>query len=250
MTSTLPRDEIAERYEAMAAEYMRSLPLEHFMESTIHAEQRVIAHDSLQAVASSRTDVHVFMDLLIQYPIPRKKAIGRVVPDNMVVLSTEPIGAKLSYTTLIHPVPFWVLEYVSATDPTKDYVASFRKYERELKIPYYLIFDPSDLSLDLYRLDDGRYASVRPNRHGRLPIRSLSLEMAVLDGFVRFWFEGKLLDRYVESTQRAEAAEQRAEESARRAESERQARLAAEAELARLREQMRRGSSFNGHGPN
>jgi Uma2 family endonuclease len=40
--------------------------------------------------------------------------------------------------------PFWVLEYVSKDSERKDYTDRFRKYERELKVPYYLVFYPED----------------------------------------------------------------------------------------------------------
>ena len=48
------------RYEKAAEDYLRSLPLEHFMESTPHATQRKISWDSLELLAELRPDVHVY----------------------------------------------------------------------------------------------------------------------------------------------------------------------------------------------
>lgn len=62
------------------------------------------------------------------------------------------------------------MEYVSPSNYRKDYVDSFRKYERELKVPYYLIFNPDRLELDLHRLDGNRYQRVAANAQGRLSI--------------------------------------------------------------------------------
>ena len=86
------------RYQKAAEDYMASLPLEHFMESTTHATQRKISWDSLGLLADRRPDVHVFSELLVQYPRPRRKP-GQVVPDNMVVIHDGPIDADLSYNT-------------------------------------------------------------------------------------------------------------------------------------------------------
>lgn len=41
--------------------------------------------------------MQVFNELLVQYPMPRRKRLGQVVPDNMVVLHPQPIDAEGSY---------------------------------------------------------------------------------------------------------------------------------------------------------
>ena len=63
-----------------------SLPPEHFMEATPQATQRKITLESLDLVHARRPDVQVFNELLVQYPLPRRKKPGQVVPDNMVVI--------------------------------------------------------------------------------------------------------------------------------------------------------------------
>src|SRR5437879_11053409 len=113
MASARPRALIAVAYEEAAQAYLRSLPLEHFMEPTSQATQRKITLESLDLVQARRPDVQVFNELLVQYPRPRKK-LGQVVPDNMVVIHSEPIKADGSYDLPLQPVrPFWMLEYVS-----------------------------------------------------------------------------------------------------------------------------------------
>ncbi|HXG09190.1 MAG TPA: hypothetical protein VNK04_05315, partial [Gemmataceae bacterium] len=104
-------------YEEAAQEYLRRLPLEHFMEATAQATQRKITLESLDLVAARRPEVHVFNELLVQYPVRGKRKLGQVVPDNMVVLTTERIRAGTSYNVPLEPAPpFWVLEYVSKTN--------------------------------------------------------------------------------------------------------------------------------------
>ncbi len=194
MVSNLPRALQEHVYEREAQAHLRRLPLEHFMEATAQARQRKITLESLDLVQARRPDLHVFNELLVQYPRRGQRKLGQVVPDNMVVLTQEPIHAQSSYNVPLEPArPFWVMEYVSASNPRKDYNQSFRKYERELKVPFCLIFHPDKQELVLYRHNKRKYVVVRPNQHGRYPIPDLDMEVGLLDGWMRFWHKGKLL---------------------------------------------------------
>src|SRR5438552_6972328 len=109
----LPRAIIAVDYAEAAQAYLRSLPPEHFMEGTAQATQRKITLESLDLVHAHRPEVQVFNELLVQYPLRRRKRPGQVVPDNMVVLHPEPIEAQGSYDLPLQPArPFWMLEYL------------------------------------------------------------------------------------------------------------------------------------------
>jgi Uma2 family endonuclease len=236
--STLPRALVRLAYYEAAQAYLRSLPPEHFMEAVPQATQRKITLESLDLVQAQRPEVQVFNELLIQYPLPRHK-IGQVVPDNMVVVHGEPIEAEGSYDVLFQPArPFWVLEYVSQGNKRKDYEDSFKKYERELKVPYYLLFYPDGQEMTLYRHNGKKYVTVKPNEHGRVPLPELDLEMAILGGWVRYWFRGELLPLPADLQRQLDETRRLLAEATRRAEEERQARLAAERELAELRAQM------------
>src|SRR5947207_4421310 len=112
MATAKPRTLIEISYEEAAQAYLRSLPLEHFMEATAQATQRKITLESLDLLHERRPDVWVFNELLVQYPRPRGGQIVQVVPDNMVVVSEQPIKADTSFNTPLEPVgPFWTLEY-------------------------------------------------------------------------------------------------------------------------------------------
>jgi Uma2 family endonuclease len=247
-----PRPLLRIEYEEAAEAYLRSLPLEHFMEATAQGTQRKITLESLDLVHTRRPDVQIFNELLVQYPLRGGKKIGQVVPDNMVVICDEPIDANGSYDLPLQPVgPYWMLEYVSKHNKRKDYEDNFQKYERELKVPYYLLFYPDARDLTLFELRGRKYRSVKPNENGRLAIGELDIEAALLDEWVRFWHQGELmplpvdLQRDLDETRRQlRCMKRRAEEQTRLAEEERQARLAAERELHQLRaelERMRKG---------
>ncbi len=279
MSTIRPPHDLRAAYEAAAQEYLRSLPLEHFMEATAQATQRKITLESLDLVHAHRPDVHVFNELLVQYP--GDGGIGgfrQVVPDNMVVIASEPPEAETSFNVELETArPLWVMEYVSRSNKRKDYEESFDKYERDLKVPYYLLFYPDDQELTLYHRGARKYVSVKPNEHGRLAIPELDLEMGVLDGWVRYWYRGELLPLPAElqrdldearrqlaqqkrqarnEKRRADRLEQknqelqhRADEQARQAEAERQARQAVEEELVRLRAQIEQQRQRPNHRP-
>jgi Uma2 family endonuclease len=254
MSSALPPTLLRLAYYEAAQAYLRGLPPEHFMEATSQAMQRKITLESLDLVHARRPEVQVFNELLVQYPGRRGTRFGQVVPDNMVVVHDQPIQAEGSYDVPYQPVPpFWVLEYVSQKNHRKDYEQSFRKYERELKVKYYLVFYPDGQELTLFRHTGKKYVTVQPNAAERFPLAELDLEMGLLGGWVRYWYEGTLLPLPAdlqreldetrrllrETTQRAEAEKQRAEAEKRRADAAQEARLALERELAELRAQLR-----------
>ncbi|MBX9578716.1 MAG: Uma2 family endonuclease [Gemmataceae bacterium] len=237
-------------YEIDAERYLRSLPLEHFMEATAQATQRKITLESFDLVAAARPDVHVFNELLIQYPVPGQHPTrpARVVPDNMVVVHPAPLDVAGSFMTPLQPVgPLLVLEYVSKSNPRKDYEDNHARYERDLRVPYYLLFYPDADELTVFRLAGERYESVKPNDAGRLAVPELELQVALLDGWVRYWFRGELLPLPGEllgqlNAVRVELVAERAARLAaeRERDAERRRAEAAEAELARLRDELDR----------
>ena len=235
MPTEISRALIEVRYYQAAQEYLQNLPPEHFMEATPQATQRKITLESLDLVGARRRDFHLFNELLVQYPRRSQKKPGQVVPDNMVVLHDGPIKAEGSYDVPLQPAAPWlVLEYVSKSNKRKDYEDNMDKYERELKVPFYLHFYPEAQELTLYRHNGRKFVSVKPNEQGRCAIPPLELEVALLDGWVQFWYQGELLPLPADLQRDLEterAARRKAEELYA---TEREARLAAEQELERF----------------
>lgn len=219
---TISRAMLKIRYHEAAQEYLRSLPLEHFMEATPQATQRKITLESLELVHARRPEVQIFSKLLVQYPVKRRKKPGQVVPDNMVLVHGQPIDAEGSYDIPLQPVPlFWVLEYVSKKNRRKDFEDSMPRYEQDLKVPYYLLFVPDEQDLTLYHHSGKKYTPIKPNEHGRCAIPELELELGLRDGWVRYWFRGELLPLPAELRRERDQVRQRLAE--------------AEQEVARLR---------------
>lgn len=247
-------------YEEWAQRYLRSLTMENFMEATPQATQRKITLESLDLVCARRKDIHLFNELLVQWPREGKQRPGQVVPDNMVVIHDGEIQAVGSYDIPNQPArPFWVMEYVSKGSQRKDYEENFEKYEKHLRAPYYLTFYPEIQDLTLYRLNEqGRYQAVEADDNDRFPVPALEMEVGLLDGWARFWFRGELLplpadllrdldqarseleqSRQELTRSRAELTQSRAELTRSQAELERERARAAELEreLQRLRAQ-------------
>lgn len=237
----------AEDFDKAAEEYRDFLQRrhpEHFWKSVAQSEQRHITDTSLDILASERSDVHVYGELLIQWR-NEKGELRRVVPDNMVVLADQRPDASTNFAIEVQQArPFFVLEYVSEANKRKHYQKSYDKYETELNVPYYSIFHLDDQKLLLLEYDErqGRYRSLPPDPKGRHAIRELDLEVGLLDGWVRFWWKGALLRTTTEL--HAELVEARKELEVRKRKrfdnaphSEDKDRLIAEmqAELERLR---------------
>ncbi|HUR56011.1 MAG TPA: Uma2 family endonuclease [Gemmataceae bacterium] len=224
---TPPDRKLFEFYEEEAQKYYDSLPLEHFMEATDHAHQRKITLESFDVIREGRPDVQCFNELLVQYPRGDGEPLGRVVPDNFVVIHPTPLAGLTNFATPLQPADiFLVFEYVSKAHVQKDYEDNFRRYEEDLRVPYYLLSYRDNQELSLFKRGKKKYKSVKPNDARRLAIPELEIEAAILDGWVRFWFRGALVPLPGDLLRERNAAQRRATE--------------AEAEVARLREELAR----------
>lgn len=233
MSTANPTTFTAAEYERFAQEYLESLPLSHFMEATPQATQRKITLESFDVVQVHRPDIQLYNELLVQYPRRGRRKPGQVVPDNMALCHKEEVKAVGSFDVELQPVgPLVVMEYVSKSSKRKDYEKNFSKYQNDLRVPYYLLFYPETQDLQLFRHTGKKYVSVPANEHGRHPIPELEIEVALLDGWVRYWFRGELVPltgdlvrQMGEIQARLKAAEQRAakaEQDKQRAEQDKQ----------------------------
>jgi Uma2 family endonuclease len=159
------------------------------------------------------------------------------VPNVPPMLNGQIRRSYVLWQEVIHPLV--VVEYVSGDGTeerdTTPYQGKFWVYEQAVCAAYYAIFEVARSSVELYKLDGGRYHQVTPNESGRLPIEPLGVELGVWHGkyrsmqvpWVRLWdaATGWLLPSEEERAVTAESllddASQRLEEECERAESER-----------------------------
>jgi Uma2 family endonuclease len=153
---------------------------------------------------------------------------------------------KRSYTPQLQgDMPVIVIEFISDTDGTEYSIkptyppGKWFFYQRILKVPNYLIFEPDSGSLEAYRLDDtGQYSLQTADENNRHQIAEMNLYLGVWQGtrenrtgyWLRWWDkQGQLL---LWGSELAEQERQRAEQERQRAEQERQR---AERLIAQLR---------------
>jgi hypothetical protein len=201
-----------------------------------HARQRDITRWSFEVVRGARPDVQPFTNLLLQFPNPDDaEAPDQLAPDNSVFVHPTSLKIGVSFDAPLHPVgPFLVMNYVSTEREQKYEDVSYTKCAQQLKVPYYLLFCPprneyrlsklKDGEYTLFKLKDGAYTMVLPNAQRRSAIPELDLEVALLDGWMRYWFRGELVPLPGDLLKERDA--------------ERAARLAAEKDVARLRKEL------------
>jgi hypothetical protein len=127
--------------------------------------------------------------------------------------------------------PLLVIEYVSGDGQeerdTTPFKGKFWVYERAIKAGYYAIYEVEKASVEVYRLDGGRYRLVEANAAGRYPIEPLGIELGIWQGtyrgmelpWLRAWdsASGAMLpsteEREERQRQRANTEERRANEA-------------------------------------
>jgi len=170
--------------------------------------------------------VYVSGDLLVYYEQGNPKKF--VVPDVFVVKGLEPKDRRVYKLWIEGRPPDVIIETTSRKTKKKDTVTKPALYA-QLRVKEYFLFDPTQdyLSPPLqgHRLAGTQYAAIEADAQGMLVSEELGLRLQAE--------QGKLMAYRLDTGEPLLTAEQ-----ARQAEAE--ARQAAEAEVARLREEVRR----------
>lgn len=153
---------------------------------------------------------------------------------NEILVGTE----RKSYTpNLEGEIPSVVMEFLSDTDGGEYSVkrtfppGKWFFYEQILQVPIYVVFEPENGLLEVYRLQAGRYELEQPDFNGRHWFDALKLFLGTWRGekegrmgyWLRWWdADGNLLlwgcEQVEQERQRAEQERQRAEQERQRAE--------------------------------
>ena len=203
--------------------------------STQHREQSDLLLHLLKRVWPDREDICIAGDLAVHYMHKQPP----VVPDVMVVFGVPRRQRKAYLMWMEGKRPDFVIELLSESNPTKDTVKNYRLYEQQLSVPEYVWFNPLEpTEWRGFRLRGNRYEEIAPDDHGRLWSEVLGLYLGVHEGWLRLYDrDGNLILTGDEAEAQQQARVTRAEAQAVE---ERAAREAAEAELARLREELAR----------
>ena len=200
-------------------------------ETDEHIEETIRLRQLLKRFFAGQS-VYVSGNLLVFYEQGNPKKF--IVPDVFVVKGIEPGNRRIYKIWFERKPPDAIIEVTSRKTKKMDMVAKPALYG-QLRVPEYFLFDPTqdylEPPLQGHRLIGGRYEPIPPDAQGALLSDQLGLRLRV---------EGRQLMLYrLDTGQRLLTAEEelQIESEARQAEAE--ARQAAEAEVARLREQLR-----------
>ena len=214
-------------------------------ETDVHIDETVRLRQILRRFFAGQK-VYVSGSLLVFYERGNPKKF--VVPDVFVVKGIQPGDRRIYKLWSEGKPPNTIFELTSRKTKKKDMVVKPDLYA-QLGVPEYFLFDPIEEYLDPplqgHRLVGGRYERISADADGALVSEELGLRLRAENGHVMLYRldtgERLLTDaetwQAAEEARQAEAQARQAEAQARQAEA--QARQAAEAELARLREQLR-----------
>ncbi len=201
-------------------------------ESDLHRNEMVRQIQLLERFFTGQR-VYVSGDLLVFYEQGNPKKF--VVPDVFVVKGLEPAARRIYKVWFEGKPPDVILEVTSQKTKKKDTVTKPALYH-QLRVAEYFLFDPTqdylEPSLQGHRLVNERYELIAPDAQGALVSEQLGLRLQA---------EGSQLMFYrLDTGERLLTAEETLHTAEESLQSEVAARRAAEAEVARLREELRR----------
>lgn len=217
-------------------EYLPESDGKPMAETDTHRKQMIALLDSLEEYFRADSNVYVTGNIFLY--LPRDEDAGErqsVSPDIFVVRSIKKKERRIYDMEVEKKAPDVVIELTSRSTRFED-LGNKRAIYAELGVREYFIFDPLKEifpeQLRGFRLQEGAYLPIDAQ-----PLRSevLGLDLVVEEGVLRLYDpeNGERLRTHAE----AEAARRVAETRAAR---ETEARRQAEAELARLREELAR----------
>jgi len=222
-------------------------------ETDLHRDEMVRHIEILQDLYEGQR-VYVSGDLLVYYVEGNPKKY--VVPDAFVVKGIAPRRRRIYKIWVEGKAPDVVFETTSRKTRRKDTIDKPKLYAR-LGVREYFLFDPEQEYLDPplqgYRLVADAYERIQPDEAGSLESQELQLSLRMEEDVVQFYRldtgERLLTPRERATREAGQAAREaeraareaeRADQEAERADREAEARRSAEAELARLREELAR----------
>ena len=140
-----------------------------------------------------RPDVYISSNNFLYYR--RGDPEKRVSPDLYVVFGVSSGSRDRFLLWKEGPAPAFVLEVSSMMTLPEDLGEKMEIYRDELQVPEYFVFDPREEwlpgHLRGYVLRDRNLDRISPLPSGRLPSRSLGLELGVAAGHIRFFRPGE-----------------------------------------------------------
>ena len=207
-------------------------------ETDVHRDLMMDLIQTLEAHYAADPAVYVSGNLLLFYEEGNKRK--HVSPDVFVVRGVAKKKRENYLAWDEGKGPDLVIELTSKSTRSEDVKTKMALYRDVLQVPEYFLFDPFQdyltPSMQGYRLIDGNYELIGSVAK-RLPSEILGLHLERVGSQLRL-HDPVAARRLPTPAERAEAEYQRAEAERQRADHERADRLEAEAENARLRQEL------------
>jgi Uma2 family endonuclease len=196
------------------------------MESAHHRKQMNLLCELFDQVLPRETS-YVAGNMGLYYSTLQLKQNDFKAPDVFVVLDALGSHDRRAWVVWEEDgrTPNLVVELLSESTERNDRGAKMRIYERVLKVPNYILYDPKDFRVEAWHLVDGRYERRAPDARGHIawPEANVTLGRCVgsYHGEPHTWLrvfdaDGHLVptdaERAEAEAQRAEAAEARVRE--------------------------------------
>ena len=222
------------------------------LESPWHRAQINLLIDILVNAWRDRTDYYVGGNMFIYFS--REQVLNRDYrgPDFFVVKDVDGTVDRRSWIVWEEGgrYPDLIIELLSPSTAERDKSVKKQLYEQTFRTPEYFCYDPYNRELLGWRLGGGSYYALEPDENGRLWSPAMQAWIGLWEGDflgrTHLWLrlfdeEGQLMPTGMEAeSQRAEAEAERARQAQEKAEQEATARLAVEAEMAALQEELER----------
>ena len=146
--------------------------------------------DALDAVGYIKSEMLIGSNFGLVATINKKIVVK--APDWFYVPQVQPVEPGIirrSYTPNIQGEPVAVvMEFLLESDCGELSIRStppygkFYFYEQILKVPTYVTYDPYEVNLEIYSLENGKYVSQQPAENGHFWIKELELFLGVWEG--------------------------------------------------------------------
>lgn len=205
------------------------------METERHKLQSDLLYDTLAIAWRDRADVHIGVNNYVYFSPSQEMNFDYRGPDFYVVLGVPRRERKSWLVWQEGKGPDLIIELLSPSTTKNDKGLKKEIYQHRLRVPEYFWYDPFTFELAGFKLENGLYRPIRPDKQGRFISHHLQLALVQWTGQYRdaytTWLrwetlEGLLLptgeERLDQEWERAEQEWERAEQERERAKQERE----------------------------
>ncbi len=210
-------------------------------ETDFHRQLIIKMTDILQGAFP---EAYVSGNICLYYEAGNPKKM--ISPDTLLCSSQRPTVKRTYFAWEENAQLDLVMEFSSFSTRREDHHKKKRIYEQILQVPYYVIFDPYGIYLNVWHLQDRQYIPLEPDEQGYYDLMELNLYLAIENNnSLRFFDSARkpLLTAGESGRQQAEQERFQKEEALKREEEERQQKEEALAEIERLRALLKNSSS-------